>query len=54
MKIKKNHPLAKQGLVVGQQVTHCGISYNVIDEDFREYEIEPQRLCAWKKNSKIY
>lgn len=48
MKIKSNHPLAKHGLVVGEQVNHNGINYTVQNESFGQYELEPDRLCSWK------
>jgi hypothetical protein len=51
MKIKSNHPLAHHGLVIGQQVNHNGINYNVISDDFGVYDLEPERLCAWKKRT---
>lgn len=52
MKISHNHPLAKHGLVIGQQIYHNGITYNVEFEDFGKYEINPiQPIIAWKKKN---
>lgn len=51
MKISHNHPLAKHNLIVGQQLNHNGITYNITNESFGEYELEPERLCSWKKRS---
>lgn len=51
MKIKSNHPLAKHGLVVGEQVNHNGINYTVQDESFGQYQLEPELLCSWKCKS---
>ena len=48
MKINSNHPLAKHGLVVGEQVNHNGINYTVENESFGRYELKPDRLCCWK------
>ena len=49
MKIKNNHPLAKHRLIVGQQITHNGISYTVTREDFGQYELEPDNpIMVWK------
>lgn len=36
--------------MVGQQLQHNGISYNVVDEIFGQYEIEPDNpVTIWKK-----
>ena len=51
MKIKSNHPLAHHGLVIGQQVNHNGINYNVMSEDFGVYDLEPERLCSWRRRT---
>lgn len=51
MKIKSNHPLAKHGLVVGEQVIHNGINYTVENESFGQSDWEPDRLCIWKGRS---
>jgi hypothetical protein len=49
MKIKSTHPLAKHGLVVGQQFIHNGLTYEVTAEDFGVYEIErSSQLIAWR------
>lgn len=53
MKINFNHPIAKRITRVGQEISHNGITYDVENEYYDGYEIEPQRLCAWKKNSKF-
>ncbi|MBX9597074.1 MAG: hypothetical protein K2X04_00695 [Burkholderiales bacterium] len=49
MKITSNHPLAHHGLIVGEQINHNGISYNVMSDDFGVYNLEAERLCSWKK-----
>lgn len=52
MRITSNHPLARHGLVVGQQINHNGISYTVVNEDYRSYELESDNpLTAWKKRT---
>lgn len=51
MKIKSNHPLARHGLVVGEQINHNGINYTVEHESFGQYDLEPDRLCSWKGRS---
>ena len=51
MKIKSNHPLAHHGLVVDEQVNHNGISYNVMSDDFGIHDLEPERLCFWRKRA---
>ena len=48
MKINKKHPLYKMNLIVGQQITHNGLTYNIVDEELDHYELEPERLCSWK------
>ena len=48
MKINSNHPLARHGLIVGEQVIHNGINYTVENESFGRYELEPDGLCCWK------
>jgi hypothetical protein len=49
MKITYNHPLAKHGLVVGQQFIHNGLTYEVTAEDFGVYEIERKSyLTIWR------
>lgn len=49
MKITHKHPIARHGLIVGQAVNHNGITYDVIDELYDGYEIEPRKLPIWKK-----
>lgn len=51
MKINSNHPLARHGLIVGEQVNHNGINYTVENENFGRYELEPDGLCCWKGRS---
>lgn len=48
MKINSNPPLARHGLVVGEQVNHNGINYTVENESFGWYELEPDLLLCWK------
>lgn len=48
MEISHKHPLAKHGLVVGEQINHNGINYTVQDENFGLYDLEPDQLCIWK------
>lgn len=51
MKISYNHPLAKHKLIVSQQLSHNGVTYSVTNENFGQYELEPEKLCSWKKRS---
>ncbi len=53
MKISHNHPIAKHGLVIGQQIYRNGIAYNVESKDFGEYEIQlVQAIIAWKNKNR--
>lgn len=54
MKISHNHPIARHGLIVGEHLDHNGITYNVTDEYRDGFEVEPERLCAWRKCSKLF
>lgn len=49
MKITFNHPIAKHITQVSQEVSHNGISYDVVDEYYDGYEVEHHRLYLWKK-----
>ncbi len=49
MKISNNHPLAKHKLIVGQQLNHNGITYNITDECFGQYELEPENCVVGKR-----
>lgn len=53
MKLNKNHPIIIDGTHNGYTIKHHGLSYKIIDEDFGYFEVEPERLMAWKKRSKI-
>ncbi|MDD3266519.1 MAG: hypothetical protein PHC75_04990 [Burkholderiales bacterium] len=52
MIFNKNHPVIVNGIREQDTIKHHGLSYKIIDEDFGYFEVEPERLMAWKKRNK--